>query len=528
MKKLSLISILIFALAAGFAQTVIPFTAMYTFGTGGHVSSFPYNGTLYSGISMGDMVKDRVISAYSENNFRAYGWPTSNSVLYNIGFTISAVQGYKFTVNSITFGLGREADGPTHTVWRGSAAPTTNLRKYTLNGIPDPTENGIIELPDQDQAGSWAGNVLSLVGVPGYQNITTSCWFKLYMYYAKNTTGVSGLDGPITINGTYTFSGTHPAIEVSPTSLTGFAYEQGSGSPTVQSFTVSGAGLGANESIQLTAPTGYGLSLTETGPYSDIENVPADGNGNVAPTTVYVRLNEGLTAGDYNGNVVVTCSNVTRNVSLSGTVTDPTLPVTLSHFSATLTAQNYVQLMWISQSENNLMGYNVFRSNSENLSSAMQICPMIAGTNTSMAQTYTYYDKDLVENGNYYYWLQSVDLDGTTGFHGPVSVVFSITGDEGSPSIPTVTRLDNAYPNPFNPNTTIRYQLKDPGKVKIDIYNLKGHLVRSFSRCHDTAGRYSIVWDGCDSSGKPLASGVYLYKMSSGSYNAIKKLVLQK
>jgi hypothetical protein len=523
-KKLSLISILIFTLAAGFAQTPIPFTATYTFGTEGHVTSFEYNGTPYSGISMGNIEKKYVTSVDSDNNFRATGWGNGFSSP-RIEFTINHVQGYKYTVNSITFGLGRAADGATNAVWRSSADHSLNINNYTaLNGITN--NNGILSLPSK--AGGWTGNVLSLDGIIGHQNLTVIREFRLYIYGTAGLTGDAGLDGPITINGTYTFSGTHPAIEVSPTSLTGFAYEQGSGSPTVQSFTVSGAGLGANESIQFTAPTGYGLSLTDTGPYSDIENVPADGNGNVAPTTVYVRLNDGLTAGDYSGNVGVSYTNVTRNVSLSGTVTDPTLPVELSHFSATLTAQNYVQLMWISQSENNLMGYNVFRSTNENLSSAMQICPMIAGTNTSMAQTYTYYDKDLVENGTYYYWLQNVDLDGSTGFHSPVSVVFSITGDEGSPSIPTVTLLDNAYPNPFNPNTTIRYQLKDPGKVKIDIYNLKGHLVRSFSRHHDAAGRYQIVWDGCDSSGKPLASGVYLYKMNSGSYSAIKKLVLQK
>ncbi len=267
-------------------------------------------------------------------------------------------------------------------------------------------------MPDQG-AGGWTGNVISLANDIDYQDVTTYREFRLYMYVAKTAAGTAGLEGPITISGTYT-------------------------------------------------------------------------------------------------------------------ATDPTLPVTLSHFSATLTAQNYVQLTWISQSESNLMGYNVYRSTNGDLSSAMQICPMIAGTNTSMAQTYTYYDKELVEDGTYYYWLQSVDLDGTTGFHGPVSVVFSINGDEGAPSIPTATKLDNAYPNPFNPNTTIRYQLKDPGKVKIDIYNLKGHPVRSFSRCHDAAGRYSIVWDGSDSSGNALPSGVYLYKMSSGGYNAIKKLVLQK
>lgn len=522
MKKLSLISILIIALAAGFAQTAIPFEATYTFGADGNVTSFAYNGTQYPGISMGDMLKKYVTSVSSNNNFRASDWPLRGMGSNRIEFTIYAVPGYKFTVNSITFGLGRDADGAARAIWRGNNNYNSNLNSYTtLNGIVN--DNGKLEL--LDQAGGWTGNVLS---IDGYQDITSSCEFRLYMYSAKTTAGTAGLEGPISVSGTYTFSGTHPAIEVSPISLTGFSYEQGSGSSVAQSFTVSGAGLEANESILLTAPNGYGLSLTEAGPYYATSGVAADGSGNVAPTTVYVRLDEGLPAGEYSGNVEASYSNVTRNVYLSGTVTDPTLPVTLSHFSASLTAQNYVQLTWISQSESNLMGYNVYCSTNGDLSSAMQICPMIAGTNTSMAQTYTYNDKELVEDGTYYYWLQSVDLDGTTGFHGPVSVVFSINGDEGAPSIPTATKLDNAYPNPFNPNTTIRYQLKDPGRVKIDIYNLKGHPVRSFSRCHDAAGRYSIVWDGCDGSGKPLASGVYLYKMSSGGYNAIKKLVLQK
>ena len=206
----------------------------------------------------------------------------------------------------------------------------------------------------------------------------------------------------------------------------------------------------------------------------------------------------------------------------------PTTPVTLSHFSATVTAQNYVNLIWVSQTETNLMGYNVLRSADEDLSNARQICAMIEGTNTSEAQTYSYLDKELVEDGTYYYWLQSVDMDGSTGFHGPASVVFSITGDSGTPAIPTATQLEDAYPNPFNPNTTLRYQLKDAGNVKIDIYNQRGQLVRSFAQSHDAAGYYGILWDGRDSNGRALASGVYLYRMTSGKYSGVKKMVLQK
>ena len=214
---------------------------------------------------------------------------------------------------------------------------------------------------------------------------------------------------------------------------------------------------------------------------------------------------------------------------LIGRGQDPTLPVTLSHFSATMTAENYVQLTWTSQSESNLLGYNVLRSNTDELETAISICPMITATNSSEVQTYKYLDTELVDEGVYYYWLQNVDMDGTTGYHGPASVIFSITGDDGgSPSIPKVTKLGNSFPNPFNPNTTIRYQLENPGNVKIDIYNQRGQMVRSFERSHDAAGHYQISWDGRDSSGKALASGVYLYRMTSGSYSATKKMVLKK
>ncbi|GEM_PF-826638 len=208
---------------------------------------------------------------------------------------------------------------------------------------------------------------------------------------------------------------------------------------------------------------------------------------------------------------------------------DPsTLPVELSHFSATVTAENFVQLTWVSQTESNLLGYNVYRNAALDLSSAIKISGMIEGTNTSTAQTYIYVDEELEQSGTYYYWLQNVDLDGSSSYHGPVSVLFDAEAGTVIPPIPLVTRLENAYPNPFNPDTAIPYQLKDPAKVKIDIYNLKGQLVRSFEQSHDTPGYYRLIWNGCDRSGKALASGVYLYKMSCGSYHAAKKVILKK
>ncbi len=213
---------------------------------------------------------------------------------------------------------------------------------------------------------------------------------------------------------------------------------------------------------------------------------------------------------------------------LMGNGNNPTLPVELSHFSATLTAQNYVQLAWVSQSETNVLGYYIYRNDKPELSSAAQICPLIHGTNTSGAQNYSYLDTDLYEEGTYYYWLQNVDMDGSSNYHGYVSVILRIEEEGGAPSMPTITMLEDAYPNPFNPSTMIPYQIKEGGKVRIDIYNTRGQLVRSFEENHETAGRYQINWNGRDSSGKELSSGVYLYKMSAKDYNSTKKIVLTK
>lgn len=213
---------------------------------------------------------------------------------------------------------------------------------------------------------------------------------------------------------------------------------------------------------------------------------------------------------------------------LMGNGNNPTLPVELSHFSARLTAQNYVQLAWVSQSETNVLGYYIYRNDKPELSSAAQICPLIHGTNTSGAQNYSYLDTDLYEEGTYYYWLQNVDMDGSSNYHGYVSVILRIEEEGGTPSMPTVTMLEDAYPNPFNPSTMIPYQIKEGGKVRIDIYNTRGQLVRSFEENHETAGRYQINWNGRDSSGKELSSGVYLYKMSAKDYNSTKKIVLTK
>jgi flagellar hook assembly protein FlgD len=78
------------------------------------------------------------------------------------------------------------------------------------------------------------------------------------------------------------------------------------------------------------------------------------------------------------------------------------------------------------------------------------------------------------------------------------------------------TRLLPNYPNPFNPETWIPYQLAVPAHVTIDIYTATGQRVRRLDLGQKRAGRYhqralAAYWDGCDAAGEPVASGVYFY-----------------
>ncbi len=91
----------------------------------------------------------------------------------------------------------------------------------------------------------------------------------------------------------------------------------------------------------------------------------------------------------------------------------------------------------------------------------------------------------------------------------------------------TFALLDN-YPNPFNPSTTISYQLPEPESVKLEIFDVLGRHVRTLVDKPQSAGNHSVVWDGRDQRGQKVASGIYIYSMKAGSFFDRRKLLLLK
>ena len=100
--------------------------------------------------------------------------------------------------------------------------------------------------------------------------------------------------------------------------------------------------------------------------------------------------------------------------------------------------------------------------------------------------------------------------------------------DEVDQTIVARTELRANYPNPFNPTTTIAFDIKEAGNVKIEIFNIRGQKVKTLVDEYYRSGRYTIHWNGTDERGRPSASGVYFYRMRTAGYYQIKRMLLLK
>ena len=150
------------------------------------------------------------------------------------------------------------------------------------------------------------------------------------------------------------------------------------------------------------------------------------------------------------------------------------------------------------------------------------------------------------------YWTEKnkvrrANLDGSnrqdvaTGLGSPVGIVLGIAqvqtrvaaAPAAAAAIPNTTALHPNYPNPFNPETWIPYQLATAADVTVTIYDLRGVRIRQLVLGHQPAGVYqsrsrAAYWDGRNSLGEPVASGLYFYTLTAGDFTATRKLLIRK
>lgn len=126
---------------------------------------------------------------------------------------------------------------------------------------------------------------------------------------------------------------------------------------------------------------------------------------------------------------------------------------------------------------------------------------------------------DGVQTNEQFTWTQTGDR---------VEITSLSTGGDNDGELPRTYGLNQNYPNPFNPTTTISFSLPASGFAKIEIYNILGELVAIPFDGPASAGDNSVIWDGRNSTGSAVSSGVYFYRLTSGDYSSTKKMMMLK
>ncbi len=291
---------------------------------------------------------------------------------------------------------------------------------------------------------------------------------------------------------------------------------------------------GGDYTLSYTPPAGFTLSSVCAAQSGTLDPEPSDPN----PYVVGAGSKDGTTnkmtnwnCGDnpYYWNFHLEMGDpviINNNIPLQPRPTD----VELSAFNATV-YQDYILVSWTTESEIDNAGFNLYRSQEENgeYTKINENLIPAQGNATSGAE-YSFADYP-EQTATYFYKLEDISLTGETHFHGPVSVVLTSINNKQQ-EIPDKFSLSQNYPNPFNPETRIEYSLPEAAQVKITVYDVNGHLVRNLFSGQQAAGIHTVKWDGRDSSGQKVVSGIYFYHFRAVGANKVfgetNKMILMK
>ena len=175
-----------------------------------------------------------------------------------------------------------------------------------------------------------------------------------------------------------------------------------------------------------------------------------------------------------------------------------------------------VNISWTVESEIDLLGYAVYRADINYFNIARNI-------SGDYILNHDFLDTNVVNGQNYYYWLLATDLNGAKEVFGPVNIVYTETEEE------TVkTFMSAAYPNPFSVGSiaTFDVSVKANETADLKIFNIRGQIVQEFNGL--TGGLHSLLWDGKDTKGREVSSGIYLYQLTSPSNQEVRRMVVLK
>ena len=126
----------------------------------------------------------------------------------------------------------------------------------------------------------------------------------------------------------------------------------------------------------------------------------------------------------------------------------------------------------------------------------------------------------------YFYRIRAADYSGNWSDYSEVIQLSTLSND--NTNVAERFMLHQNFPNPFNPITTLRYDLPEDAFVKIRVFDMSGNLVKTLVNKTMTSGFQSIRWDANNNLGQPVSAGVYLYSIEAGEFRETKKMILLK
>lgn len=176
-----------------------------------------------------------------------------------------------------------------------------------------------------------------------------------------------------------------------------------------------------------------------------------------------------------------------------------------------------LELTWDPNTENDLAGYHVYRGLTSDF------VPGPGNLIASPTDPYIF-DGDWQWDSGFFYKVSALDSHDNES---PYALLLpdDVTGDD-PPAVPLASYLEQNFPNPFNPVTSIAFGLANPVHVCLRIYDASGRLMRTLVDERKDAGHYTIDWNGLGNDGHQAASGVYFYKLVAGSFRETRKMIL--
>lgn len=212
-----------------------------------------------------------------------------------------------------------------------------------------------------------------------------------------------------------------------------------------------------------------------------------------------------------------------KNFPISVSTDDP-LPVSLAQFNARA-GDGSIQLNWRTESEIENLGFILLRRSAGQsefvfLADHNTVPALLGQGSVNYSTDYIFNDRSVLPNTIYEYVLQDQD------YSGKITTLDTIRVDSDALFPPADYTLSPNYPNPFNATTQINFYLPKKSSVKLEIFDIRGRLVKVLRNQSFAMGNHIIPWHGRDENDLPVSSGLYIYRFSADSFSQSHKMIL--